>query len=120
MAAVRKVLLVDDSMMARAILRHAVEEVLPDAAVVEAVDGTKGFEVWQSEKPDLAIIDYNMPGENGLELAQQIRAQAEDVRLILCTANIQHNVQQEADALGMSYINKPVNSHKLASILGVQ
>jgi len=58
-----------------------------DIEVVEAQDGASGFAAYFDLKPDVAIIDINLPGYSGLELLRRIIEHAPDARLVIFSMN---------------------------------
>ncbi|MBW8182784.1 response regulator [Shewanella nanhaiensis] len=67
-----KVLVVDDSKMARNIIKRTISN-LGLRLITEAVDGAQAIEIMQDKLFDLVITDYNMPSVDGLALTQFIR-----------------------------------------------
>lgn len=70
-----KVLLVDDSRMARAFMRHVLEN-LGIKNFTEAEDGKQAVAIIQEHYFDLVVTDYNMPEMDGRELTEYIRTQS--------------------------------------------
>jgi serine/threonine-protein kinase len=68
------VLIVDDDTHAARLLDLYVREVAPDAAIRMAPDGESGLEAARQRVPDLLLLDLQMPGMNGIELAMYLRA----------------------------------------------
>ena len=66
---------------------------------------------------DLALIDYHMPGIDGLELAAKLREIRSDLRIVLCTANAQHNTEVRAEEMRVEVLVKPITEEKLRSQL---
>jgi DNA-binding response OmpR family regulator len=95
----------DDSKMAQS-LRQGLEERGYDAQV--AASGEEGFFVFFSFRPDLLILDLNLPGRSGLEILKQLRQQALDVRILVLTSHNEveervHGLREGAD----DYLGKP-------------
>lgn len=67
-----KVLVVDDVEALRSHVKDILNEVVPDAQVLEAKTGDEGLRLFQSHQPDLIIMDIVMPNMNGIKAAQQI------------------------------------------------
>ncbi|HID88638.1 MAG TPA: response regulator [Anaerolineae bacterium] len=101
-----KILIVDDSALARRILRQTLES--NGHAVLEAKDGPTALERFTQERPDLVLLDLVMEGMTGLETLQRIREIAPDARVIIATADIQQATRAEAESTGAcGYITKP-------------
>ncbi|MBW7859357.1 MAG: response regulator, partial [Leptonema sp. (in: Bacteria)] len=65
-----RILLIDDSALSRRVVRDIAEE-LPGVTVIgEAVNGQQGIDMMESLKPDLAILDVEMPVLNGLQVLE--------------------------------------------------
>jgi len=62
---------------------------------------------------DYMLVDFNMPGMNGLELGEKLRAQFPDAVIALLTANIQQEIQNKAENLGLDFIPKPPTEEKI-------
>ncbi|HEV2676054.1 MAG TPA: response regulator [Aliidongia sp.] len=102
------ILLLDDSKVARMAARRIIAEALPDAIVTDTGEIPRVFELVAETAFDLVLIDYNMPEENGLSLAERLRVAHPQLRMALLTANIQDSVVQRAHALGMIFLPKPL------------
>ncbi len=112
-----RILIVDDSALARRMAREAIRKILPAAVTVEAKDGAEALEKVNGDEFDVAFIDLNMPGMNGIALARELSQRDHRTRLVLCTANIQETTRQRADELGMKFIAKPISSDKVKEFL---
>ena len=81
-----RVLIVDDHPIVISGCR-ALLETDPSVEVVEAQDGASGFAAFFDSRPDVAVIDINLPGHSGLELLRRIIEQAPEARLIVFSMN---------------------------------
>jgi DNA-binding response OmpR family regulator len=70
----KKVLIVDDNETVRTLLRMSLRK--SQLEVLEASDGEKGFEIANTEKPDLIISDVLMPKMDGFEFCRKVREQS--------------------------------------------
>lgn len=68
------VLLVDDDMADRRIIRRTLAENAADVKVVEAVSVAEGLGILQSQSFDVILLDYRMPGTSGIEMVQELRS----------------------------------------------
>ena len=84
--------------------------------VLTAADGKAGVEKTKSEKPELVLMDMNMPELDGWEATRQIKADAatQAVPVIAITAHAMQGDRERALAAGCSdYHTKPVEFPKL-------
>lgn len=114
----KTVLLVDDSRVARMMTRKIIETAHPDWKVVEAGDGTQAIGLFGEAKPDYVVLDVNMPGIDGLETARRLKEIDPGAVITLLTANIQEPVRQQAESIGVGFLNKPVREDQLLAFLG--
>ena len=66
-----RVLIVDDDATTRTLLTSMVTPMHP--TVLAAADGFEAWEIVQADRPDLVVVDWQMPRMNGLELCMRIR-----------------------------------------------
>ncbi len=112
-------LIVDDSATSRLMIRTYVHRVRPDWLLVEAGSGVAAMEAVFYQPIDIASIDYNMPGMDGLTLARRIRAQLPEVRMVIFTANIQDYLRDECAEIGAGLVIKPVTERSVTEMLGL-
>lgn len=111
------ILIVDDSRVARISLKRMVAEILPTAAVLEAGCTDEALAVLAENTATLALIDFNMPGRDGLQLAEQLREERPEMRLSIVTANVQDSLAERARSKGIAFIPKPPDRAALAAFL---
>jgi len=82
-----KLLVVEDDREIRTIYRLELELLY---SVVEAPDGIQGWKKFETEEPDLVLLDLGIPGINGLDLAKKIRGHPErgDTPIIIITGSV--------------------------------
>jgi DNA-binding NarL/FixJ family response regulator len=81
-----RVLLADDHAVVRAGIRQFLEQA-PDVQVVaEAADGEKAQSLIEELKPDVAVLDIQMPKATGIEVTRWVRANYRDVGVLVLTA----------------------------------
>ena len=109
-----KVLIVDDSAMARRTMRHILESAGYDVA--EACDGLNALERYFVEKPDIVLLDLVMKGMYGLDVLTKLRELDPNVKVIVVTADIQTSSQDLVrDAGGVAFVNKPFDRQDIRS-----
>src|ERR1700761_5241566 len=113
----KTVLIVDDSKLARIVVSKAVAATHADWKKIEAGNADEALSLLSQEKIDLAIIDFNMPGRNGLELAEEIRKTHGAMPIALATANFQDEIIAHARTLDISFVAKPITNEGLSGFL---
>ncbi len=111
------VLIVDDSKLARIVVGKAVAAAHPDWSRLEAASAEEALEIIAAQKPDVAVFDFNMPGMNGIELAEKVRAEHPKMPLAIATANIQDEIIARARAAGAVFVPKPITEESLRGFL---
>jgi len=107
-----KILIVDDSALARRTLRHLLEEM--GHAVDEVEDGAQALERFYLAPPDLVILDMVMYGMYGTEVLAKILQMNPAARVIIVTADIQTSTADLVRLAGAKgLLNKPVNRGEL-------
>lgn len=112
------VLIVDDEPLARMRLRGLVEAcVEPRAEVVAEAGSASQAQAWLKDHGcDLILLDVAMPGPDGLQLAEALRARPMRPELVFVTAHAEHALRAfELEAL--DYLTKPVRRERLQSAL---
>lgn len=86
--------------------------------VGDANNGISGYQLIESLHPDIAIVDINMPGMTGLELAEKVNALPHPCKCILLTGYGEFEYAKKAIAYGVkNYILKPVHFEELEKAL---
>ena len=103
------VLIVDDSKLARIVVGKAVAALQPEWERLEAGSADDALSVLESRPVDVVIVDYNMPGRSGLDLAEDLRGRFPQMPIALATANVQDEVIARARAANVAFVAKPIN-----------
>lgn len=108
-----KVLLADDEDLEREALRLFItESKLPIGTILEAATGNETIEISLSEKPDIIVLDINMPGQTGLNALKKIREQKNKSKVIISTAFDRFDYAIQAIQLGViDFLVKPVSQN---------
>jgi CheY-like chemotaxis protein len=111
------ILIVDDSKLARIVVGKAVAAVCPDWERLEASSAAEALEVLASREIHVVVVDYNMPGQNGLEFTEELRRRRPDLPIAIATANIQDEVIARARAANAAFVAKPISEATLRPFL---
>ena len=115
-----RALIVDDSRFVRGFLRGLLIEHGIDCE--EAADGQAGMERLKTSPPfDLAMVDWNMPVMNGLEMLKQLRAAGYDgVKVMMVTTEAENDfILCALDAGADEYLMKPFDDEALTGKLAM-
>ncbi len=80
-----KVLIVEDSTLFRQLLKEMLQGRFPSVEIYEAVDGQEALIEVEILRPNLIFMDISLPGENGLQLTQKIKAKYPNTIIIILT-----------------------------------
>ena len=108
MTAKRRILILDDETRVAFFLQESLEASGHDFEVISVSSSEEALAEVSREKFDLLIADQRVPGMNGLELVEQVRASHPDTQFILITAYSSESVLAQARRLGAyRYFTKP-------------
>jgi len=108
MKAAYRVVLVDDEPLARDRLRILLESHDAYDVIAECGDAREALTVIDRERPDVALVDIQMPGMNGVELAQSLVRRAQPPLIVFVTAHDQVALKA-FDVSAEDYLVKPVD-----------
>ena len=112
-----KILVVDDSKLARMAVAKLLKGLRPDWVRVEAGNAAEALAVAQEGPLDIALLDFNMPERDGLHLAADLRAMMPNLPLAVISANHQKEVVDRATAIGAEFLGKPLTEDALRGFL---
>ena len=119
----RKVLIADDSDLLRSLLLATLDT--GGFELLEAADGHAALRIALAERPDLAFLDWQMPGITGLDVVKALRAdeRTRAMKIVMLTAHQGEEARRTALAAGADdFIAKPFSPLELldtvAAVLG--
>ncbi len=119
----QKILYVDDNPNNRTLMRQILEDA--GYTMVEAADGLSGIELAQEERPDLILMDINMPGLDGYETTTRLKSipALKDVPIVALTGKVMPGNRERALVAGCAgYMTKPLKTdllpRQVANFLG--
>ena len=119
----KKILIADDEEPLRLLVRATLE--LDDAGegqydILEATDGNEALEVARRERPQLILLDIQMPGLSGLEVCKMLKndAATSDLMIVMLTAKGQQSDRELGFAAGADdYFAKPFSPLELLQLV---
>ncbi|WP_404340664.1 LytR/AlgR family response regulator transcription factor [Pseudoalteromonas mariniglutinosa] len=109
-------LIVDDEPLARARIKRLLEKHHNITVLGEAADGQEALRLCQQLKPDLVLLDINIPVLTGLQVAEQLNLMAVPPAIVFLTAHPEYAINAFQLAVG-GYLVKPVSEQALANTL---
>ena len=112
-----RAIVVDDEGPARSELSFQLGRREDVAVAGEARDGDVALRLIEAVRPDLVLLDIQMPGRTGFEVAREIVARRIDTRVVFVTAYDQYAIEAfEVNAV--DYLLKPIDPDRLAQAVG--
>ncbi|APZ46299.1 DNA-binding response regulator [Polaribacter reichenbachii] len=107
-----KVLLAEDEASLGMIVKESLET--RDFTVFHAENGEEAYKIYQTEKPDILVLDVMMPKKDGFTLAKEIRQENKGIPIIFLTAKSQtSDVLDGFNLGGNDYLKKPFSMEEL-------
>jgi CheY-like chemotaxis protein len=112
-----KALIVDDSKLARMVMASAFRRIRPDWQLIEATSADDALDAISARSVDVALVDFNMPGTDGLELLARIRQTHPKMPVALVSANLQDEIIARTRELNAAFVAKPLTDEALGAFL---
>ncbi|HKW92959.1 MAG TPA: response regulator [Methylomirabilota bacterium] len=112
------ILIADDEPAILDLVRFTLDD--PQVQIVSAADGAAAIELARSVRPDVALLDVQMPGLNGLEVCRRLRQLPEcaHTRIVMLTASAQAEDRRRGMAAGADhYLTKPFSPLTLLTLV---
>lgn len=111
-----KILLIDDNEEFRVALKHLLASNKYD--IIEAGNGEQALELMNTDLPDMAIVDLDMPKMNGIEFSRKAKKERPGFPIIMVTAYSQFYSSKEIIAAGIdAFLQKPIDGDKLVAVI---
>jgi CheY-like chemotaxis protein len=112
-----RVLIVDDSKLARMAVGRTLSGLRPDWERVEATNAEEALALARQGSFDLALLDFNMPGRDGLELAAELRELRPEMPVAVISANLQTEIVNRARSVGAEFLAKPLTEEAMKAFI---
>jgi len=110
-------LIVDDSELVRRSLR-TVLQANPDWEICgEAADGVSAVEMFKELRPNIVILDFQMPGINGIETARRMAEIAPAVPVVLFTQHASADLERHAHEVGIRSVVSKTNAFPMVGMI---
>jgi CheY-like chemotaxis protein len=118
----QKILIVDDEEPLRLLVRATLEDESGEGRyeIIEAADGNEALEVARRERPELILLDIQMPGLSGLEVCKMLKDDpvTSDLMVVMLTAKGQQSDREQGFAAGADdYFAKPFSPLELLQLV---
>lgn len=116
----KKVLIVEDNKINMLLVKTLVKKILPNATIFAVEDGNEAVLHFKKDKPDIILMDIQMPNKNGHEATKEIRllSNGTEVPIVAVTAGVMTEEVEECFKSGMNdYLAKPISLLDLEIVL---
>ena len=112
----RLLLIADDDENIRTVLRRYLSSMFHE--IIETGDGDKTLELSRARKPDLVLLDINMPARSGVSVLRELVPEMPETGFMMITGNEDEDVARECLNSGaFDYISKPIKLDALATTI---
>lgn len=114
-----RILAADDEGIVIEALKHIiVKEFGEQVELMFAKSGREAIAMAEEMKPQIVIMDINMPGINGIDAIKEIKSIDERIKVIVLSAFDMFDYAQKAMNLGViKYLNKPINRKEIIEVI---
>lgn len=115
----KRILIAEDELIERMVLKKTLEKRLgSQCEVLEAENGTQALEIFRSTEIHIVILDIEMPGMKGIQVAEIMRKEKQGFCIIFLTAYDKFEYAKKAIAVrAMDYLLKPYSDKELLSVV---
>lgn len=112
-------IIVDDEVIEQKVLQKMVQDFCPNVRLLPSVsNGAELIACLEKNRPDLIVLDINMPVLNGLEVLEWIKLKGISVKILIVSAYSKFQYAQQCVNMGADgYILKPVNEQKFVELV---
>lgn len=113
-----KILVGDDSVLARKQLKDIVASLIDDVTFIDACNGQEAIDLYKKEQPDAAFLDIVMPIKDGVSSAKEIFALDSDATIIIVSSvGTQNELKEAIEAGAKDFVQKPINPDNIKKIV---
>lgn len=119
MSKLKSLLIVDDSVVSRQILRNRFARLRPEWTIYDSDNGADALQLTSAIQPDFVTMDVNMPNMSGLVAAEKILQVSPQIRIVMISANVQDATINHAKSMGCGFIEKPITEEGVIAALSI-
>lgn len=113
-----KILVGDDSVLARKQLKDIIAPIVPDVTFIDASNGQEAIDLYKKESPKMAFLDIVMPVKDGVSSAKEIFSIDKDALIIIVSSvGTQNELKEALEAGAKDFVQKPVNPEIIKKII---
>jgi two-component system, chemotaxis family, chemotaxis protein CheY len=113
-----KVLIGDDSILARKQLGDFIKTVSPDTEIDEAADGEEAVKKYREFHPDITFLDIVMPKMDGISAVRQIMEYDEDADIVIVSSlGTQSQLKAAIEAGAEDFVQKPFSYDQIRRVI---
>ena len=118
MADTKKILIGDDSILARKQIKDIIASIRADVEFIDATNGQEAVDKFIEIKPDMVFLDIVMPVKDGIDATKGImEADSDAVIVIASSIGTQTQVKAAIDAGAKDFIQKPIRSEQVENVI---
>jgi DNA-binding NarL/FixJ family response regulator len=110
-------LIVDDSELVRRSLRTVLQANSEWEICGEAADGASAVEMFKDLRPNVVILDFQMPGINGIETARRMAEIAPAIPIVLFTQHASADLERHAHEVGIRSVVSKTNAFPMVGMI---
>jgi two-component system response regulator YesN len=114
----KAIIIEDEVVIRRGIIQKVSWDKFNITEIFEASDGEMALKIIVREKPEIILLDINLPKMNGLELLKRVREQNIDSKVLVLSGHDEFSYAQQAIEYGIeNYLLKPCSAKKIEEVL---
>lgn len=99
------------------VVKRIINKIKPEWTLYEAASVDEALVIMASEHIDIFLLDYNMPGKNGIELVRMTNIEYSRNPSAIISANIQDEIIAETRKIGATFIPKPLTEEVIPGFI---
>ena len=116
-----KILVAEDNQLNMILIQSVIQDILPSSQILKAENGLEAVSIYEKEKPDLILMDIQMPNLDGIQATIRIRdlekKSKENTVIIALTAGALKEEKEKCVSAGMDeFLTKPIEAEKIKDI----